>query len=79
MFEIKLSKAPKSSRGFYQLIEDIKPDSATVGDRAHRRALRVQCRGLGDGPWLGDRKLAMTPSAWRSETVSKTAARSRPP
>jgi hypothetical protein len=30
VFEIKLSKAPKPSRGFYQLIEDIKPDSATV-------------------------------------------------
>lgn len=30
VFEIKLSKAPKPSRGFYQLIDDIKPDSATV-------------------------------------------------
>ncbi|WP_201247126.1 ATP-binding protein [Halochromatium salexigens] len=30
VFEIKLSKAPKPSRGFYQLIEDLKPDSATV-------------------------------------------------
>ncbi|MBK1621117.1 ATPase [Lamprobacter modestohalophilus] len=30
VFEIKLSKAPKPSRGFYQLIEDLKPDSAML-------------------------------------------------
>ena len=30
VFEIKLSKAPKPSRGFYQLIDDLKPDHATV-------------------------------------------------
>ena len=30
MFEIKLSKAPKPSRGFYQLVDDLEPESATV-------------------------------------------------
>ena len=30
LFEIKLSKAPQPSRGFYELIEDLRPESATV-------------------------------------------------
>jgi predicted AAA+ superfamily ATPase len=30
LFECKLSKAPKPSRGFHQLVEDLKPDSAQV-------------------------------------------------
>ncbi len=30
VFEIKLSKAPKPSRGFYQLIDDLNPDHAAV-------------------------------------------------
>jgi len=29
-FEFKLSKAPKPSRGFYQLVDDMQPDSAWV-------------------------------------------------
>ena len=30
VFEIKLSKAPKPSRGFYQLIDDLEPERSTV-------------------------------------------------
>ena len=30
LFECKLSKAPKPSRGFYELVDAIKPDSAWV-------------------------------------------------
>lgn len=30
VFECKLSKAPKPSRGFYELVEAIKPESARV-------------------------------------------------
>lgn len=30
LFECKLSKAPKPSRGFYELVQDLKPDSAWV-------------------------------------------------
>lgn len=30
VFEIKLSKAPKPARGLYRLIEDLKPESATL-------------------------------------------------
>jgi hypothetical protein len=30
LFEIKLSKAPQPSRGFYELIDDLRPESATV-------------------------------------------------
>ena len=29
-FEFKLSKAPKASRGFYQLVDDMQPDSAWI-------------------------------------------------
>jgi len=30
VFEIKLSKAPKPSRGFFQLVEDLRPERAFV-------------------------------------------------
>lgn len=30
VFEIKLSKAPKPSRGFYQLVDDLNPERAAV-------------------------------------------------
>ena len=30
IFEMKLSKAPKPSRGFYELVNDIQPDASYV-------------------------------------------------
>jgi uncharacterized protein len=51
LFEIKLSKAPQPSRGFYELIDNLQPESAAVvapvdGPYEQRRSVRAM--GLSD-------------------------------
>ncbi|WP_020506127.1 DUF4143 domain-containing protein [Lamprocystis purpurea] len=51
LFEIKLSKAPQPSRGFYELIDDLHPESATViapVDGPYEQRRGVWAMGLND-------------------------------
>lgn len=51
LFEIKLSKAPQPSRGFYELIDDLRPESATVVapvDGPYEQRRGVWAMGLSD-------------------------------
>jgi len=54
VFEIKLSKAPKPSRGFFELLKDIEPDGAWLiapVDEPFDWSREIRVLNLTDADW----------------------------